>query len=86
MVCLEMDKLAGFLAQCASQLEQLKLQGERQEATQKEMSAKVGAMEQRLSMPSSSSTVSVPSATFTVPVAAGVDLNAAATVGQCMEL
>ena len=68
----------------------MKLQGERQEEQQKELTAKVGSMEERFNAPQASSSVHLPAAlqpsSFTVPIEQGLDLNAPATVGQCMEM
>ncbi|CAE7750267.1 unnamed protein product [Symbiodinium sp. CCMP2592] len=86
----QLDKMSTLLAEVAAQLEQVKLQGARREEQHQDLTARMSQMEARMDAPQSSAAVLIPTQlqpqSFTVPLAQGVDLNAPATVGQCMEL
>ncbi|CAE6911337.1 ZIFL1 [Symbiodinium sp. CCMP2592] len=86
----QLDKMSTLLAEVAAQLEQVKLQGARREEQHQDLTERMSQLEARMDAPQSSAAVLIPTQlqpqSFTVPLAQGVDLNAPATVGQCMEL
>ncbi|CAE7249537.1 ZIFL1 [Symbiodinium sp. CCMP2592] len=86
----QLDKMSTLLAEVAAQLEQVKLQGTRREEQHQDLTERMSQLEARMDAPQSSAAVLIPTQlqpqSFTVPLAQGVDLNAPATVGQCMEL
>ncbi|CAE6947398.1 unnamed protein product [Symbiodinium sp. CCMP2592] len=86
----QLDKMSTLLAEVAAQLEQVKLQGARCEEQHQDLTERMSQLEARMDAPQSSAAVLIPTQlqpqSFTVPLAQGVDLNAPATVGQCMEL
>ncbi|CAE7817373.1 unnamed protein product [Symbiodinium sp. CCMP2592] len=86
----QLDKMSTLLAEVAAQLEQVKLQGSRREEQHQDLTERMSQLEARMDAPQSSAAVLIPTQlqpqSFTVPLAQGVDLNAPATVGQCMEL
>ncbi|CAE7238723.1 ZIFL1 [Symbiodinium sp. CCMP2592] len=86
----QLDKMSTLLAEVAAQLEQVKLQGSRREEQHHDLTERMSQLEARMDAPQSSAAVLIPTQlqpqSFTVPLAQGVDLNAPATVGQCMEL
>ncbi|CAE7691099.1 ZIFL1 [Symbiodinium sp. CCMP2592] len=86
----QLDKMSALLAEVAAQLEQVKLQGSRREEQHQDLTDRMTQLEARMDAPQSSAAVLIPTQlqpqSFTVPLAQGVDLNAPATVGQCMEL
>ena len=55
----QLDKMSEILAQVADQLAQVKLQSERQEEQQRELTAKVGLMEEKLNVPHAAASFSV---------------------------
>ncbi|CAE7424356.1 ZIFL1 [Symbiodinium sp. CCMP2592] len=86
----QLDKMSALVAEVAAQLEQVKLQGARREEQHQDLTDRMTQLEARMDAPESSAAVLIPTQlqpqSFTAPVAQGVDLNAPATVGQCMEL
>ncbi|CAE7270747.1 unnamed protein product [Symbiodinium sp. CCMP2592] len=86
----QLDKMSALLAEVAAQLEQVKLQGARREEQHQDLTERMAQLEARMDAPESSAAVLIPTQlqpqSFTVPVAQGLDLNAPATIGQCMEL
>ncbi|CAE7433079.1 ZIFL1 [Symbiodinium sp. CCMP2592] len=86
----QLDKMSTLLAEVAAQQEQVKLQGARREEQHQDLTERMSQLEARMDAPQSSAAVLIPTQlqpqSFTVPLAQGVDLNAPATVGQCMEL